>query len=215
MGSGLALLHYSVILCPMARPLRIEFPDALYHVTSRGNARADIYLDNSDRQTFLDVLEEVCSRMQWVCYAYCLMTNHYHLVVETPAGNLSKGMRHVNGVYTQRFHRHHGRVGHVFQGRYKAILVDWEPYLLELVRYVVLNPVRAGMVTAPEHWHWSSYHATVGQMPAPDWLAVAWVLDQFGSTKEQARERYSQFVHDGYRQPSVWAGLQSQMYLLT
>jgi putative transposase len=90
--------------------------------------------------------------MQWVCYAYCLMTNHYHLVVETPAGNLSKGMRHVNGVYTQRFNRHHGRVGHVLQGRYKAILVDREPYLLELVRYVVLNPVRAGMVTSPEHW---------------------------------------------------------------
>lgn len=197
----------------MARSLRIEFPGALYHVTSRGNARADIYLDNRDRQTFLDGLGEVCSRMQWVCYAYCLMTNHYHIVVETQASNLSKGMRHVNGVYTQRFNRRHGRVGHVFQGRYKAILVDREPYLLELVRYVVLNPVRAGMVTSPEHWRWSSYHATVEQAPAPDWLATDWVLSQFAATPEQARMQYIQFVHDGPRQSSVWAGLQSQIYL--
>ena len=93
-GSGLALRHCTAILCPIARPLRIEFPGALYHVTSRGNGRADIYLDKNDRRTFLDVLGEVCSRMQGVCYAYCLMTNHSHLVVETPAGNLSQGMRH-------------------------------------------------------------------------------------------------------------------------
>jgi putative transposase len=177
--------HYS-ILCPLARPLRIEFSGALYHATSRGNGQADIYLDNSDRQTFIDVLMEVCSRMQWMCYDYCLMTNHYHIVVETQAGNLSKGMRHMNGVYTQRFNRRHGRVGHVFQGRYKAILVDREPYLLELVRYVILNPVRAGMVTSPAHWRWSSYHATVGQMPAPDWLDTDWVLSQFAATQEQA-----------------------------
>ncbi len=197
----------------MARPLRIEFPGALYHVISRGNGRADIYLEQSDRHTFLDIVGEACSRMQWVCYAYCLMTNHYHLVVETPSGNLAKGMRHLNGVYTQRFNRCHGRVGHVLQGRYKAIAVDREPYLLELVRYVVLNPVRARMVTSPEHWCWSSYHATAGQKPAPDWLAAAWVLDQFGNTPEQARARYIQFVHDGYRQPSVWAGLHRQIYL--
>jgi len=143
-----------------------------------------------------------------------LMTNHYHIVVETPAGNLSKDMRHMNGVYTQRFYRRHGRVGHVLQGRYKAILVDREPYLLELVRYVVLNPVRAGMVTSPAHWRWSSYHAMAGQAPAPDWLATDWVLSQFAATKEQACRRYIQFVHDGYRQPSVWDGLQSQMYLV-
>ena len=136
----------------MAHPLRIEFPGALYHVTSRGNGRADMYLDHRDRQTFLEVLGEVCSRMQWMCYAYCLMTNHYHLVVETPAGNLARGMRHVIGVYTQRFNRRHGRVGHVLQGRYKVILVDREPYLLALVRSVVLNPVWACMVTSPEHW---------------------------------------------------------------
>ena len=197
----------------MARPLRIEFPGALYHVTSRGNGRADMYLDDGDRQAFLDILGEVCRRMQWVCYAYCLMTNHYHIVVETHAGNLSTGMRHVNGVYTQRFNRHHGRVGHVLQGRYKAILVDRDPYLLALMRYVVLHPVRAGMVTSPERWRWSSYHAIAGQALAPDWLATEWVLSQFAATQEQARTQYIQFVHDEDRQPSVWAGLQSQMYL--
>ena len=103
--------------------------------------------------------------MHWVCYAYCLMTNHDHLVVETLEPHLSRGIRHLNGVYTQRFNRHHGRGGHVFQGQYKAILDDREPYLLELVRYVVLNPVRAGMVTTPEPWRWSSYQATAGQYP--------------------------------------------------
>ena len=150
------------IVSSMARPLRIEFPGALYHVTSRGNGRAAIYLDNRDREAFLDVLGVVCERMQWICYAYCLMTNHYHLVVETQEGHLSRGMRQLNRVYTQRFNRHHGRVGHVLQGRYKAILVDRDPYLLELSRYVVLNPARAGMVKSPGHWRWGSYRATVG-----------------------------------------------------
>ena len=130
----------------MARPLRIEFAGALYHVTSRGDRREDIYLDDGDRQLFLEVLEAVCERFNWEVHAYCLMSNHYHLLVETPDGNLSRGMRHLNGVYTQRFNRRHKKVGHVFQGRYKAILVQKENYLLELSRYIVLNPVRAGMV---------------------------------------------------------------------
>jgi REP-associated tyrosine transposase len=197
----------------MARPLRIEFSSALYHVTSLGNDRADIYRDEEDRQAFLDGLGAVCRRMQGECYAYCLMTNHYHLVVETLVGNLSQGMRQVNGVYTQCFNRRHGHVGHVLQGRYQAILVDRDAYLLELVRYVVLNPVRAGMVKSPADWPWSSYRATVGQEPAPDWLATTWVLRQFGTTAEQARTGYAQFVHDGQTQPSIWESLQRQMYL--
>ena len=130
----------------MARPLRIEFDGALYHVTSRGNKREDIYLDDIDRLIFLDVLAEVCRRFNWVCHAYCQMTNHYHLLIETPDANLSLGMRHLNGVYTQKFNYHHDRVGHVFQGRYKGILVEKEAHLLELARYIVLNPVRARMV---------------------------------------------------------------------
>jgi putative transposase len=148
----------------MARPLRIEFPDAVYHITSRGNGRADIYLDERDRESFLQTLGDVCRRMRWVCYAYCLMTNHYHLVIETLDANLARGMRQLNGVYTQCFNRHHGHTGHVFQGRYKAILVDRDAYLLELARYVVLNPVRAGMVKSPQQWRWSSYAAMMGEV---------------------------------------------------
>ena len=126
----------------MARPLRIEYEGALYHVTSRGNARERIYLTDGDRLEFLDVLDQVASRFGWICHAYCLMSNHYHLLVETPAANLSKGMQLLNGVYTQRFNRATKRSGHVFQGRFKAVLVEKESHLLELARYVVLNPVR-------------------------------------------------------------------------
>ena len=133
----------------MARPLRLEFSGALYHVTSRGDGREDIYGAAGDRRMFLDLLAGVWGRFNWTIHAYCLMTNHYHLLVETPDGNLAKGMRELNGVYTQRFNRVHARVGHVFQGRYKAILVQKDAYLFELARYVVLNPVRAGMVRTP------------------------------------------------------------------
>ncbi len=119
----------------MARPLRIEFSGALYHVTSRGDGQEAIYLDDGDRVLFMEVLGEACEQYNWVVHSWCQMTNHYHLLIETPEGNLSKGMRHLNGVYTQRFNRKHQRVGHVFQGRFKAILVEKEAYLLELARY--------------------------------------------------------------------------------
>lgn len=130
----------------MARPLRLEFAGALYHITARGNRREWIYETDEDRTEFLSLLSEVCQDFNWACHAFCLMGNHYHLLIETPEGNLSRGMRMLNGVYTQRFNRRHRRVGHFFQGRYKAILVEKESYLLELVRYILLNPVRAEMV---------------------------------------------------------------------
>lgn len=130
----------------MARPLRLEFAGALYHVTARGNERRSIFLGDADtdRAAFLDVLASSCERFNWILHAYCLMTNHQHLLVETPEANLSAGMRQLNGVFTQHVNRTHGRVGHLFQGRFKAILIERESYLLELARYVVLNPVRAG-----------------------------------------------------------------------
>jgi putative transposase len=127
----------------MARPLRIEFSGALYQLTSRGDGREDIFIDDSDRKIFLAILQQVYERFNWQCSSYCLMSNHYHLLIKTPEGNLSQGMRQLNGVYTQRFNRNHNRVGHVFQGRYKVILVHKDSYLLELSRYIVLNPVRA------------------------------------------------------------------------
>jgi REP-associated tyrosine transposase len=155
----------------MARPLRLEFAGALYHVTSRGDGREDIYRADADRRGFLDVLGEVQGRFHWTVHAYCLMSNHYHLLIETPDANLAKGMRQLNGVYTQRFNRSHDRGGHVFQGRYKAILVQKEAYLLELARYVVLNPVRARMARTPGEYPWSSYRAMIGAAVAPEWLA--------------------------------------------
>lgn len=191
----------------MARPLRIEYPGALYHVTARGNARADIYLGDGDRRLFLDLLAQAAARYDWLCHAYCLMDNHYHLLVETGRPTLGRGMRHLSGVYSQRLNRAHGRVGHVFQGRYKAILVERDAHLLELSRYLVLNPVRAGMVRAAKDWRWSSYRATVGQAKAPDWLSTDWILAQFGADEARARSAYRRFVAEGAGAASPWQGL--------
>jgi len=197
----------------MARPLRLEFPNAIYHVTARGNARSDIFLDDEDRELFLVCLGEVVTRFGWLCHAYCLMGNHYHLMIETPEGNLSLGMRQLNGVYTQRFNRRHGRVGPLFQGRYKAILVDRDSYLLELCRYVVLNPIRAGMVKKIERYGWSSYPATLGLAACPAWLATDWILGQFAKTRAVARRRYAQFVADGAGSASPWTEVRGQALL--
>jgi REP element-mobilizing transposase RayT len=197
----------------MARPLRIAYPGALYHVTSRGNAQQRIYEDEGDRHAFAAVLEAVVSRCHWLCHAYCLMDNHYHLVIETPDGNLPRGMRQLNGIYTQRFNRRHGRVGHVFQGRYKTILVDRDSYLLELCRYVVLNPVRAGLVQAPGDYPWSSYRATAGIECAPTFLTTVWVLAQFGRQRHRAQARYQTFVHEGIDRPGPWEQVRGQILL--
>ena len=197
----------------MARPLRLEFAGALYHVTSRGDRREDIFESDQDRRLFLGILGEVCDRYNWVCHAYCLMGNHYHLLIETPDANLSKGMRQLNGVYTQTFNRSNNRVGHVFQGRYKGILVEKQSYLLELARYIVLNPVRAEMVRSAREWPWSSYRATAGQVSAPKWLATEWLLASFGGRKKEAINRYKSFVSEGKGQPSPWKELRNQVYL--
>jgi REP element-mobilizing transposase RayT len=196
----------------MSRPLRIEFAGALYHVTSRGDRREDIFEDDEDRGRFLSVLAECVGRFNWVVHAYCLMSNHYHLLVETVEGNLSKGMRQLNGVYTQASNRRHGRVGHLFQGRFKAILVDRDAYLLELSRYIVLNPVRARMVVQPEDWAWSSYRPTLGLAPAPAWLAADGLLKQFAEQRRTARRRYAKFVREGMGL-SIWDRLRQQIYL--
>lgn len=197
----------------MARPLRIEFAGGLYHVTSRGDRREAIYHDDEDRQTWLSLLGEVCDRFNWRCHAYCQMTNHYHIVIETPDANLSKGMRHLNGVFTQKTNRRHGLIGHLFQGRFKAILVERDTYLMELARYLVLNPVRAGMVPVAEDWAWSSYRAMTGQAPAPAWLQTDWLLGQFANERSQAQARYADFVRQGVGRPSIWQGLRHQVFL--
>ncbi|MDF0665015.1 MAG: transposase [Nitrospira sp.] len=197
----------------MARPLRIEFPGALYHMTARGNARQDIFLDDEDRQRFLVVLAHVVSRFQLRLHAYCLMDNHFHLLVETPDANLSKAMRHLNGVYTQAFNRRHGRVGHVLQGRFKAIVVERDSYLLQLCRYVVLNPVRAKTTRKPDTYPWSSYRATAGLVSVPPFLTVDWALSQFGHQRAAAQRKYRMFVAEGIAYSSPWEHVQGQVLL--
>jgi putative transposase len=197
----------------MSRPLRIEFPGAVYHVTSRGNARQRIYRDDADRKQFLSILAHVIGRYGWLCHAYCLMDNHYHLLIETPKPNLSLGMRQLNGLYTQAHNRRHRRVGHLFQGRFKAILVEKDAHLLELCRYVVLNPVRAKMVKQPGKWKWSSYRATAGEVTVPDHLTVEWLLGQFGSRWHEAQEKYRAYVAEGIGTPGPWEKLHGQIYL--
>lgn len=201
------------IVCGMSRPLRIQFPGALYHITSRGDGREIIYLDDRDRTVFLGVLKHVCARFNWVCHGYCLMPNHYHLLVETPDANLALGMRQLNGMYTQRFNRRHGRVGHVFQGRYHAVVVQKESHLLEVARYIVLNPVRAGLARSARSWRWSSYRATAGLANPPAWLCTGWLLQSFGRGHVAASEAYRRFVDEGVREPSPWEQLKQQMYL--
>ena len=196
----------------MARSIRIEYPGAVYHVTTRGNARMAVFVDDADRMRFLEILEDVIKRFNWLCHSYCLMENHYHLLLETIDGNLSAGMRHMNGVYTQYFNRRHDRVGHVFQGRFKAILVEKERYLLELCRYVVLNPVRAGMVKLPEEYGWSSYRSIAGFSKQLSFLAVDWILSQFGDERKKAQKHYRRFVADGIG-IDVWENVKSQCIL--
>ena len=195
----------------MARPLRIEYPGAVYHITTRGNARQNVFVDEADRTAFLEILAKGTDRFHWLCHAYCLMGNHFHLLIETVDPTLARGMRHLNGVYTQAFNRRHARSGHLFQGRYKAILVEKDSHLLELARYIVLNPVRARMVRSCKDWQWSSYRATAGQSDAPEFLTTDWILSQFAQSPSEARRAYRRFVSAGRGVP-VWEKLRGQIY---
>ncbi|NTW60110.1 MAG: addiction module toxin RelE [Nitrospirae bacterium] len=196
----------------MARPLRIEYPGAVYHITSRGNEKKAVFKSDQDRTAFLNALQHVKKRYNWICHAYCLMDNHYHLLIETPDGNLALGMRQINGVYTQLFNTAHGRSGHLFQGRYKSILIQKDSHLLEVCRYVVLNPVRAKMVEAPALWKWSSYRATAGRESAHPCLTTDWVLGQFNGKRGKAEKEYRQFVQWGIGK-SVWHEVRGQAIL--
>ncbi|MBU2513940.1 transposase [bacterium] len=199
----------------MARPLRVEFPGAVYHITSRGNARLPIFEHFNDKKIFLSILEQVIDRYHWLCHAYCLMDNHYHLLIETIEPNLSSGMRQLNGVYTQSYNRKYKKVGHLFQGRFKSILVEKEIYLLELCRYIVLNPVRADMVKSVDKYTWSSYRATSGLIKPPAYLTIDWTLNHFGKKKVIAQKKYKAFVNEGLNQSSPWEDLKSQCVLGT
>jgi putative transposase len=197
----------------MARPLRLEHVGALWHVTCRGNEKRAIFRDDRDREAFLSVLSEAVHLFAWRLHAYVLMGNHYHLLIETPEANLSRGMHRVNAIYSQAFNRRHERVGHLLQGRFKAILVEKERHLLELVRYVVLNPVRAGLSRDPGDWRWSNYLATAGLRQAPEWLETGWTIDQFGNGAD-ARISYREFVNAGTRGlEKPWNRITNQLFL--
>ncbi|MDI6817096.1 MAG: transposase [Actinomycetota bacterium] len=196
----------------MARPLRLEFPGAHYHITARGNERKEIYREQEDYILFLKTLSQAAEEKGWLLHAYCLMPNHYHLLLETREANLSKGMRQLNGIYTQRFNRKYKRSGHLFQGRYKAILVEKETYFLELCRYIALNPVRAKIVDKPEKWPYSSYCAAAG-LNSSSFLYTDYVLSQFDGAKKKAQLAYRDFVAEGIGKPSPWASLVGQIYL--
>ena len=196
----------------MTRPLRIEFKGAVYHISSRGNAQQAIFLDEKDFADFLSVLCSVVKRYHFILHAYCLMNNHYHLLMETPEGNLSRGMRQLNGLYTQRFNQRHQQVGHLLQGRYRAILVDKNNYLLELCRYVVLNPVRAKIVKNPGDWKWSTYRATIGYQGI-SCLTTDWILSQFGKERQAAANQYQAFVLSGIKAESPLKAIKGQLIL--
>ena len=204
----------------MARPLRIEFPGAIYHVTSRGDRREPIFEDDEDRRAFLVAVGQTMERFDALVLAYCLMDNHYHLVIHTQRANLSRLMQRLNGVYTQSYNRRHAKEGHLFQGRFKGILVDENAYLLEVCRYVDLNPVRARMVRDPGNWHWSSYAAHVGKTAAPEWLDTpslhGYLLGRDANTpadRRRASARYVSLVAAG-KGIKLWdEALSHQIYL--
>ena len=182
----------------MTRPLRVLYPGAVYHVTARGNERRRIFRDSADYREFLKQLALVVDRYGFMCHGYCLMGNHYHLLVETPRANLPIGMRHLNGCHTRSFNRRWRRVGHLFQGRYKAELVEKQSYPLELIRYIALNPIRTEppLCPTPEAYAWSSYRVLLGLASRPAWLTIDWALAQFGDDYDGARLRLKAFVEE-------------------
>ncbi len=216
-GQTLILTVCMLLYSIMARPLRIEFPGALYHVISRGDNKQQIFLNDNDRNRFLQIYSDINDRLKWITYAWCFMDNHYHFVIETPQATLSEGMRLLNGIYTQSFNHTHGRTGHLFQGRYKSILVDKENYLLELARYVVLNPVRAELVEKPEDWFWSSYRSTAGLGPSPEWLNTEWILSVVADCRSGLKKKqdlYAAYVLDGITGGTdLMKSIQQQIYL--
>jgi len=200
----------------MTRPLRLEFAGSFWHITVRGNERREIFRDVNDCARLLDLLAEAVRRFDWVPYAYALMPNHYHLALELTRPTLSRGMQWLNGRYAQMFNTRYGRVGHLFQGRFHSFLIEKESYFLEVLRYVVLNPVRAKIVARPEHSQWTSYRATAGLSATPQWLAVDRVLEVFHPDLDIARCRYREFVEDGIgRERRPWDEVIGQIYLGT
>jgi len=181
----------------MGRPLRIEYPGAFYHVTSRGNERRTIFLTQKNYERMIGYLESATERYGAQIHCFCLMSNHYHLLLETPRGNLRQILHHLNTSYTNYFNTKTGRAGHLFQGRYRAILLDKDHYAMELSRYIHLNPVRAHIVKNPLVYPWSSYKDYAGERTGWDWVKTQWVLSQISRNEKRARKGYQKFIEEG------------------
>jgi REP element-mobilizing transposase RayT len=197
----------------MNRPLRLELDNSLYHITARGDRKGAIYRSDSDRLTWLSILGETCERFNFEVRSYCQMTNHFHILLEAANGHLDRGMCHLNGKYSRYFNRAHDLVGHVFQGRYKAILCQSQLYLQELCRYIELNPVRAKIVAHPLDWPWSSYSATMGTVDCPKWLQPDAVLAHFSKDQGDAKSAYREFVMAGIGGASPLAAVSNHLIL--
>jgi len=197
----------------MARPLRLEHEGAAWHITARGNERRNIFRSEADRRIFLVLLAVAVKRFRWSLRSWVLMSNHYHLVLVTPVCTLSRGMHWLGSAYAQYFNRKYKRVGHLFQGRFKAILVDRQDYLNEVLRYTILNPVRAHMVERPEQYRWSSYRALAGLEPTPEWLDTEWLFE-LDDDPDKARAIYRDYVSEKLAMTdSIWDTLVGQIYL--
>ena len=181
----------------MPRPLRLQLAGGIFHITCRGNRRERIFLDTRDYLRFLAILGDVVARFGWDCHTYCLMPNHAHLLIETPRENLSEGMQRLNSLYAQYFNRRYDLIGHLFQGRFYSELVQRDAHLLEAIRYIVLNPVRAGLCTHAGQWRWSNYRAVVGAVPPPRFLRPDFVLSLFTDPVRSSRVAFAAFVDDG------------------
>lgn len=190
----------------MPRRARIQAAGAAYHVTANGVARSALFRDDLDRQRFLKLLAAVVARFEWTCHAYCLMTTHYHLLVQTPVPNLSAGMQQLNSCYVQEFNRRHREEGARLKRRFADVLVKSESHALEVFRYIAMNPVRAGICRRPEQWKWSSYAAHIGKAPRPPFLTLEWVRAYFGSDPVRAAERLASFVEDTAEPPALVKG---------
>jgi REP element-mobilizing transposase RayT len=170
-------------------------------------------LNDADRREWLAIVGKVAERFHWRVYAFCQMSNHYHLLVRTPEPNLARCMRHLNRTYTQRFNRQHHRCGHLLQGRYHAVIVDDQSYLLEVIHYILLNPVRAGMASTAAEWEWSSFQSTIGEAATPPWLATSDILSYFSNDARRALSAFRAFVDAGVSAASPWSALSQEIYL--
>lgn len=197
----------------MSRPLRIEYPGAVYHLTARANGRQKLFTNTKDANLFIELLAREIAQQRWICHAYCLLEDHYHLVIETPEMNLSRGIGRLNMSYSQWFGRVHNETGHLFHGRYKSIILQKDPYLLQVCRHVVLNPVRIQAVNQADQWRWSSYRALALTEPKPIWLQCDWINYRLSGGKRGPATSWKDFVAKGINEPSPWEDLIAGHYL--